>query len=294
MPGEPNDAAPVVIFCSVNRPEMLHESILCATRQTVPCRIIVSVPGHIHLAEATRALPTITVVIGKLGSTAQRNTALRAIKGTPEAIVFLDDDMEVEEHYVEQLVRTFREHPEVALANGTNLAHGLYPPGSLDRETARTLIRERLAMNLPVQDVTPAKTAYGCLMAVRGALLGKVGFDERLPLYGFMEDFDFDLQCRAHGAVVQNPNALGVHIEVASGRTGEKRRGYSEVVNPIYIWSKKTGARFYRVLLGSIRRTFKNVVRAVKGQGHERLIGNLLGWANVATLRPKPERILEI
>lgn len=291
---EKNDTSPVAIFCSINRPEMLHDSVLCAVRQTVSCHIIVSVPEDKDVAAETRALEGVTVVTGRRGLTAQRNHALRAIDGSPEAIIFLDDDVELDKYYVEQILRTYREHPEVAMVNGANLAHGIYPAGSLDRATARELIERRLEENPRVEDVIPMSTAYGCRMSIRGSLLGKVSFDERLVLYGYLEDLDLAFACLRYGTIVENPRALGVHIEVAFGRMGEKRRGYSEVVNPFYIWSKRTGARLPRVFLGPLARSARNAVRAIKGEGHERLIGNLLGWANVATLRPCPEKIQEM
>src|SRR5579871_5404620 len=131
-----SDTAPVTIFCSINRPEMLHESILCAVRQTVKCHIIVSVPEEKDVAAETRALDCVTVVTGRRGLTAQRNHALRSIQGSPEAIIFLDDDVELDKSYVEEILHTYRGHPEVAMVNGANLAHGIYPAGTLDREMA--------------------------------------------------------------------------------------------------------------------------------------------------------------
>lgn len=289
-----SDTSPVAIFCSINRPEMLHESVLCAVRQTVPCRIIVSVPEDKDVAAETRALDFVTVVTGQRGSSVQRNLALQSIQGSPEAIIFLDDDVELDQHYVEQILRTYREHPEVAMVNGANLAHGIYPAGTLNREIAKELIEKHRKEKRSVDDIIPMATAYGCRMSMRGSLLGKVSFDERLVLYGYLEDLDLAFACRKYGSIVENPRALGVHIEVAYGRIGERRRGYSEVVNPFYIWSKRTGARLPRVVLGPLSRSARNAIKAIKGEGHERLIGNLLGWANVATLRPCPEKILEM
>ena len=289
-----SETSPVAIFCSINRPEMLHDSVLCAVRQTVPCHIIISVPEDNDVSAETRALDSVTVVTGRRGLTAQRNHALRSIQGSPEAVIFLDDDVELDPHYVEQILRTYREHPEVAMVNGANLAHGIYPAGTLDREMARELIEKCRKERPPVEEAIPMTTAYGCRMSIRGSLLGKVSFDERLVLYGYLEDLDLAFACRKYGSIVESPRALGVHIEVAFGRMGEKRRGYSEVVNPFYIWSKRTGARLPRVILGSLARSVRNAIKAMRGEGHERLVGNLLGWANVATFRPSPEKILEM
>jgi GT2 family glycosyltransferase len=273
---------------------MLHESVLCAVHQTVPCQIIVSVPADKDVSSDTRALESVTVITGSHGLTAQRNLALRSIKGTPEAIVFLDDDVELDERYIEEILSTYRAHPEVAVVNGANLAHGIYLAGSLDRSTAKDLIRRRRETSIKVPDIISMRTAYGCRMSMRGSLLGKVSFDERLALYGYLEDLDFALTCRKYGTIVENPRALSVHIEVAFGRIGEKRRGYSEVVNPFYIWSKRTGSRLSRAALSSAYRSLRNAIHAVTGKGHERLLGNLIGWRDVLTGRGRPEKILEM
>ena len=294
MTEQRHELSPVAVFCSVNRPDMLHESILCVVRQTVPCHIIVSVPEEKDVSPATRALASVKVVMGSRGSCVQRNLALRSIEGTPEAIFFLDDDVELDKHYVERILTTYREHPEVAIVNGANLAHGIYPAGSLTRETAQRLIQKRRGNGDPTETIIPMQTAYGCRMSIRGSILGKVFFDERLALYGYLEDLDFALACRKFGTIVENPQALGVHIEVSFGRTGEKRRGYSEVVNPFYIWSKRTGSHLSRVILSAGYRSMMNLGRALRGQGTQRLHGNLMGWVDVLTGRGRPEKILQI
>ncbi len=143
--------APVVIFCSVNRPQMLHESIVCVTRQTIPCRIVVSVPDESHVAPETLQLPSVTVVYSPKGLTKQRNSAVDSIRDSPEMIFFLDDDMEIEDSCVEKLLTSLRTHPEVCMVNCCNLAQGIYAPGTLDRKIARKLILDRQQAQIPEQ-----------------------------------------------------------------------------------------------------------------------------------------------
>jgi GT2 family glycosyltransferase len=286
--------SPIAIICSVNRPEVLHETVLCLTRQTVPCSILISVPAEADVLPATRQLPGVEVLLGARGASAQRNRALRSISGTPELIAFLDDDMEVEEHYIEELQRTYREHASTVLVNGANLAHGIYPAGTLNREIARKLIQDQLKRGLPEENLIPARTGYGSRMSFRGSLLGKVEFDERLPLYSYMEDYDFTLECRIYGSVGENPRALGVHIELSSGRVAESKRGYSEIVNPVYIWSKRTGAALPRTLGGALKRTLKNAAKSPNSYFRKRLFGNLLGWSHLLVGKIEPEYILKM
>lgn len=283
---------PAAIVASINRPEMLHETIHCLVRQTTPCQILISVPSARHVLPETLALPNVTGILGATGSCAQRNLALSSIKTQPKVVFCFDDDVEVEEHYVERMVEMFEAYPEVVLANGDNLGLGA-APGSLTRERAKILISERLGA-MTGEAPEAARTGLGSRMSFRGDLLGKVVFDERLPLYGYQEDFDFSMECRHFGQIVTNRRCLMVHIETAAGRTGARRRGYSEIVNPIYIWSKGRGLSLGRPVAGALKRTLKNARRCRDAAGRQRLMGNVIGWTMILQGKLLPEHILDM
>ena len=293
------EPTPVAVICSAGRPGMLHASVLQVVGQTVPCRVVLSVIDEADVLPETRLLAGVSVVCGPRGSSRQRNLALASIAHRPECVLFLDDDVELDREYVREILACYRRHPPVAVVNGRNLAHGIYPAGTLDRPLARTLLTNfhtdhpELASVEP-GSVAPMATSYGCRMSFRGTLLGKVSFDERLVLYGFLEDLDLALQCRRFGEIVEATYALGVHLEVSSGRMGSKRRGYSEVINALYLWRKGTGFALSRAVLGSLRRTAHNAARAVRTGDGQQLAGNLLGWLDAARGRLEPERILEL
>jgi GT2 family glycosyltransferase len=283
--------APIIVVCSANRPVMLHESVLSLVRQTVACDIIVSVPDDTHVLTETRNLAGVIVVQGAHGLCAQRNAALRHLKDQPSAVFFFDDDVEVDEEYVYQMLRAFEEQPAIVLGNGLNLGLG-EAPGSLNRQTARALIRRQKAKPLSATPIEDARTGIGCKMCVRGTLLGKVSFDERLVLYGYQEDFDFSLNCKQHGRIVLNRHCLMVHIETEQGRMSRKKRGYSEVVNPFYIWTKGRGPHLIRTFAGAMRRTLKNALRCRTAAGRRQFAGNLIGWYRLASGEFEPEFIL--
>lgn len=234
------------------------------------------------------------MVFGAKGLCAQKNHALRSIAGAPEFIAFFDDDTEIEEHCIEEMQRMFREHDSVVLANIVNLAHGIYAAGTLTREIARKLIQNQMKRGLPQENFIPARTGYGGRMALRGSLLGKEWFDERLPLYSFLEDYDFTLRSRKYGLIGDNPRAIGVHIELSGGRMNQDRTGYSQIVNPIYIWSKRTGASLPRTVAGALRRTLRNAVRIADSSHRGRFFGNLLGWSHLLAGKIDPEYILKM
>lgn len=284
--------SPVVIFPSINRPQMLHESVLSVVKQSVPSRILVSVPGKEHVSPETLALPGVELVLSPRGLCAQRNTALRQIADRDTVIFFFDDDVEVERRYVEEMLLLFEQRPTVSLASGINVGLGA-PAGTLTRDTAKSLIQSKLAQS-PETGIIPVRSVIGCKMCFRGSLMGSVQFDERLPLYAYMEDFDFSLQCKKHGELVLNRACLMVHIETAEGRMGSRRRGFSEIVNPFYIYKKKIGAGFTRTIVGSLRRTLRSARGYADPGGRDQLRGNLIGWTKVITGRVDPEYMLKL
>jgi hypothetical protein len=72
-------------------------------------------------------------------------------------------------------------------------------------------------------------------------MIEKLRFDEKLVLYGWLEDRDFGARLMQRGfSAVRTSEALGVHLGVKLGRTTGVRLGYSQVVNPIYLYSKGT------------------------------------------------------
>ncbi len=271
---------------------MLHESVLSAVDQSVRGRIIISVPDETHVLPETLALPGVELLIAPIGSCAQRNAAFGRVSDRSGVVFFFDDDVEIEAHYVQNMLRLFEQHPAVSLASGVNVGLGA-APGSLTRLVAKDLIKARSA-GPQRSGFRLARTAMGSRLAVRASLLDSVQFDERLPLYGYLEDYDFSLQCRKFGEVVVNDECFMVHIETSVGRVGTRRRGYSEVVNPIYIYSKKTGAEVGRTLAGALKKTLQNSLRCANPNDRQQFVGNLIGWSRVITGRIDPGYMLKL
>lgn len=297
VPGGPQRTTPVIVIASVGRPEILHETLLSIGQQSEAFELILSVASMADVAPASLALPFVRVVVGPKGSSAQRNTGIQAIQHRPECVCFLDDDVEVDRDYLREMLSCYRHRPEVAVLNGTDLAAFRFPEG-VTRTQARELVASSQAGSLRDEPsagaIEPLNTSYGCLMSFRGDLLGRVAFDERLVLYGFLEDLDFALRCRPFGTIARSLRAIMVHMEASSGRVAQKRRGYSDIVNPFYVWSKHTGFGWHRALLGSVRRTWNNLKTALRLRDGSRLRGNLLGWWDVLRGRLRPERILAL
>jgi hypothetical protein len=73
-------------------------------------------------------------------------------------------------------------------------------------------------------------------MAFRREAVQGILFDERLPLYGWLEDADFSI--RTAGRKLFVDAFCGVHLGVKHGRSPGARLGYSQVANPVFLVAK--------------------------------------------------------
>ncbi len=99
------------------------------------------------------------------------------------------------------------------------------------------------------------------------------------PLW-VLEDVDFCRRLAQFGRVVKDPALLGVHLGVKAGRTSGDRFGYSQIVNPVYLWRKGT-LRWDRALGQMARNLAANLAGALKPEPwidrRGRIRGNLKG-----------------
>jgi GT2 family glycosyltransferase len=135
-------------------------------------------------------------------------------------------------------------------------------------------------------------------MFVRTELAQSVKFDETLPLYGYLEDFDFVTRCRWHGMTVRNREARIVHLGAEMGRITAMQMGYSQFANPWYL-RKKGVLVNKRELVGRFwaRPFFKNLFRSCVLSDCRRrglLKGNTLAIADFLRGRLDPENILTL
>lgn len=287
-----------IIIPSVNRPTILHETILGLTRQRrAPAEIIVSVPGDHHVLAETRALPRVRVVRARLGLSRQRNDGVAALAPEIEIVTFIDDDVELHPDYLDQIALLFAARPDVVLADGRVLADGARS-GGIDRNRAREVVAAAIAAAAPLVEDSAPEFVYGCNMSVRRSALGKVAFDERLPLYGYMEDRDFAFQCAPLGVVVRCCGAAIVHLGAQSGRVSGRRFGFSQVMNPLYLWRKGSYRSRREVARQVLQPIVLNAALAfAPGQRVDRrgrLVGNCRALGRALRGRIAPEDVLQL
>jgi len=281
-----------VIFATRGRAELLARVVDFVGMQTVkPDLVIVSCVTDDD-AGGVAARPSVLVVKGRPGLTAQRNHALNHVPDDFDVVIFVDDDFLMHRTWIAEILKAFDSDPSIACITGAILADGIHGPGfSFDEG------RAILAATKHVPDTLTAVSTggpYGCNMAFRARSIAGLRFDERLVLYGWQEDRDFGGQIwRRGGRVVRINTALGVHLGTKGGRVSGRRLGYSQVINPLYLARKKT-MPLRDALDHVLRNVVSNTVRSIAPESwvdrRGRLNGNLIGVWDFLRGRLTPER----
>jgi glycosyltransferase involved in cell wall biosynthesis/GT2 family glycosyltransferase len=285
-----------VVVATLGRPNIVTSTLnhLLETQTLKPAAVIVSCAVREDAGDAAN-LPAVTVVTGPPGLAAQRNAALAALPTGIDVVVFFDDDFVADADWLAAAARTFRDDPQVVAFTGRVLADGIKGPGLSFNEAVRIVeAPDRSADWSRIEPFSP----YGCNMAFLLSAIGDLRFDERLVLYGWLEDRDFGAAlAKRGGRLIKCASACGVHMGVKSGRVAGDRLGYSQVVNPIYMLSKGT-MTIGQVAGQLFRNITSNVVGAVRPEPfidrRGRLRGNLRGLADVLRGRLDPERAAAI
>jgi GT2 family glycosyltransferase len=294
---EPADSLRIAIgIATRGRPEILLEILRELDLQSRPAdRIIVSHVAETDISGAV-GLPRVEFVTGAAGLPRQRNAILDAVDDC-DIVLMIDDDFLPERHYVATTLAIFAAATNVVVTTGRVLADGARGPG-LGMAAARDILA-RASGDVPQSDVEPTFSGYGCNMALRLDVIRAhaLRFDERLPLYGWYEDIDFCRRLGRHGRIVQVVAARGVHLGVKGGRTSGRRLGYSQVINPLYLWRKGTYPLGH-ALRSVGRHLLINGARSLWPEAwvdrRGRLIGNSLALVDILRGRARPERILDL
>lgn len=273
------------------RPGQLAAMLENLARQTLkPQSIIVCCSGPEDVG-AVAARADVTVVYEQPGLARQRNGILRALPDGTDWIVFFDDDFYPDHRWIEVVSETFLAEPTLACITGHVVADGILGPG-LPREEALA----RIAAHDPASSdwVIEGYSPYGCNMAYRCAAIEGLRFDERLVLYGWLEDRDFGAAVAQRGGrLAKIGKAFGAHLGVKGGRVSGRKLGYSQVMNPVYIHQKSTMTTA-QVIRQISRNLAANLVRSVWPEPYVdrrgRLLGNLIAALDLVRLRLTPER----
>jgi|SRR5450432_174535 GT2 family glycosyltransferase len=291
-----------VIICSVGRPAVLHHTVRSILGQSLlPANIFLVSPNADSILPETLALPSVRYVASPLGATIQRNRGLDSMPPETELVVFFDDDVELCVSYLQQMADLFRDCPQVLIACGTLLLDGGRGTRVSREEAVQACSAEDRQPSTPdPKPYVPLGSAYGCNMAARVSALKGIRFDENLPLYSWLEDADFAVRLtRGALGVVTATRAKGVHLGWRGGRVAGTRFGFSQIVNPLYLWKKAKVFPLQHVIVQFWLRCIAGNILGVltRDQEYDRLgylKGNLLGIKHLLGGDCDPTTILKM
>jgi GT2 family glycosyltransferase len=281
----------VVIIASTRRPEVLAETIDSVLAGTVqPVLVILATPDEADVSPRTLELPVVHHVRARRGLCHQLNDAVAALPAQTSMVTIFDDDVEVAPDYLERARAFLAEHPEVCVFDGQ-----VVRDGQVTRQEAKDLLRQ------PTPDdrsFHPTVHIYGCNFTSRVETLRSHAFDERLPLYAWQFELDYGIRCQSDGKVGTYRGCRFVHLMVTSGRISGTRFGFSQVMNPYYLFRKreiplrKLVRHFWLNSLAS--NAFNGTRRGMLYDYRGRLKGNLLAFVSIVRGRVEPERITDM
>jgi GT2 family glycosyltransferase len=287
-----------VVVCSANRPDVLSETIesLMRGQSLQPRQIIVSVFNRAHVPEKIRADSAIRVVVSsRQALSAQRNAAVKVVR-TPYTL-FLDDDVEIAPNFIESMESLLDEVEDVVVATGFVVVDGVRGDTGVDRKSARTAVLNYVREH----ENCDREEGYGCNLFVRTRVFDRVLFDENLPLYGWLEDLDFSTNCLRYGRIIRNAGTCVAHLGTPTGRMSGLMFGYSQIVNPFYLWCKNGKPKLTNVVfahwLVPVARNLRRTLIRVHGNRSDRtgrFKGNMIGFCQLLAGKVDPSYILQL
>lgn len=228
-----------VIIPTKNRPEDLCATVATLLKQTeLPSELIIVdqskteesrrlVDGLLSTAptEVRQALRLRYVLdAGITGLAAARNRAMQKADG--DLWLFLDDDVELEPNFIEELLAAYRVRPTAVGISGiitnyplpawrSRLWTAVFCRGPFRDDRQPIYAR---ANSLAASNPTPVSRLGGGLMSFRAAAVGRVRFDENLTGVCDGEDVDFCMQLGSRAQLLIAPRARLVHNQSPSGR----------------------------------------------------------------------------
>jgi len=294
-----------VIIPTKGRPLELANLLATLELQTRrPDKIIISASEPSDIPEMIDLNDRVQVVLGSPGLPAQRNRAWAPIKGTVDTTIFFDDDFIPSRFWIERAHAFLAAHPSVVCLTGRVIIDGVRLTG-LDLAEGPSCVKDADLSAKPFSAtdcvILDNEPPYGCNMAIRGGILDHLTFDERLVLYGWLEDRDFGIRAAAAGRIVWTDALWGVHLGTKQGRQSELRFGYSQVVNPWYLMKKgvltpyQAGHNIFRGFVGNaIGSVFPNLILNPRADRPGRLKGNLIGMKDILLGSWAPEKVIHL
>jgi glycosyltransferase involved in cell wall biosynthesis len=290
-----------VIIPTKGRPQELSNLLDTLALQTVLSDItIVSACEHSDISQSNVRGKNIEVLFGSPGLPGQRNRALSLVRGKFDIVIFFDDDFIPSRFWIERIQMLMAAQLDIVCVTGSVLIDGV-TIGGLEWSVGQSIVNQadssKSMLNLNDVKMRDDPLPYGCNMAFRAKSIEHLTFDERLVLYGWLEDRDFAFRAGTEGRMIWTDAVWGVHLGTKRGRTPGLRFGYSQMVNPWYLMKKGSMTPF-DVCRQIFRGLAGNAIGSLAKNSHNdrwgRLKGNIIGIKDIMFGRWAPERVAEL
>jgi GT2 family glycosyltransferase len=285
-----------VVIATKGRPQALSRLLGWLEDQTLaPAVVVVSATEKGDTEGPRAASLRVEYIYGPAGTCRQRNRGLERIGNRADVVVFFDDDFTPAATWLERCASAFASDSSIVGMSGLVLRDGAQAE-EVPWDEAKRLIQAAA----PPDDVptfSERTGLYGCNMAYRVSAVRNLRFDERLVLYGWLEDKDFSRLVGRAGRLVECGTMMGVHLGLKSGRVSGRKYGYSQVMNAWYLHKK--GVMSLREAWSNIGKALlMNGAKSFRSEKHidrmGRLAGNLIGVGDLLSGRGRPERATEL
>ena len=268
-----------LIICTYQRPKALETLLESVQRQTqYPDQILV-VDGSLDerigtLLQENYFLNLEYFKVGQedRGLTRQRNYGVSKVAKDIQIMCFLDDDIVLSSHYFQNLLQTYKKHPQALGVGGYIINEASWErkqhdlaldefeyDGWVRKLGSRNVLRKKLGLlsdempgrmpdfshGLSTGFLPPSGKSYevdffmGCAMSFKKEIFHSIRFSTYFEGYGLYEDMDFCLRVSERGPLFLNTSAELEHYHEPAGRPNKLKYGKMVVRNGWYVWRVK-------------------------------------------------------
>jgi GT2 family glycosyltransferase len=200
------------------------------------------------------------------GTSVQRNIGIKNLDKKSNIVMFLDDDMILDQEYIKVISSVFEGDTEAVIGG---LEGYLLQDGKLLKDKVNG------------DEVSYTPSLYGCNMSFRVSAIKNIYFDEKLALYGWLEDWDFSFTVSKNYKLLKCNRAYGYHMQSPKSRVNGEKLGYVQIANRYYL-NKKHGLKIDYFQF--VKHLGANLIRSYKKSYLERFYGNVRALYNVVLL----------
>ena len=282
-----------VVVTAFGRYDLTRSCLLHLQQQTVPHKVIVVINGSVEdeAGSVRRDFPACWIVELESNRGFAEATNLGVAAGEGEVVVLLNNDVDCDPNFLEEMVRPLEVDPTVGSSSSLLLRPGRTVVDSMGLVADPTLACFPRHQGLAASDAASCQLEVtgpaGAGAAYRRTAWDQVGgLDEHLLAY--MEDFDLGLQLRAAGWGSQlAPAAVAVHLGSATFGSSPYRQRENGGFGRGYVLRRYGVMRRSRAARALLTEATVVVADALVNRDLAALKGRVAGWRAAKGLTKK-------